>query len=74
MMYFVSFIKLNRNVYLPSVRILKSGKAKYRPCSPWVFFNKLGELTKEPIKTLVHFGGFEIMFRSSVQSSDHNVT
>jgi hypothetical protein len=72
--YLTNFIKLNRRVYLPSVRILRSGKAKYKPCSPLGFFSRLGELTKEPINTRVHLGGFEIMFRSSVLSADHRVT
>lgn len=72
--YLTNFIKLNRRVYLPSVRILKSGKAKYKPCSPLGFFSRLGELTRDPINTRVHLGGFEMMFRSSVLSADHKVT
>jgi hypothetical protein len=72
--YLTNFIKLNRKVYWPSVRILRSGKAKYSPCLPCGFFNRLGELTNEPISTRVHLGGLEMMLRSSCRSADQRVT
>jgi hypothetical protein len=72
--YLTNFIKLNRKVYWPSVRILRSGKAKYSPCLPCGFFKRLGELTNEPISTRVHLGGLEMMLRSSCRSADQRVT
>lgn len=59
--YLANLINLNQSVYWPSVRILKSGNAKYNPCSPWGFFKRLGELTSEPISTRVHLSGLEMI-------------
>lgn len=72
--YLASFIRLNLKVYLPSVRMLRSGNAKYKPCSPEGSLSRLGELTREPIKTRVHLGGLEMILRSSTRSADQRVT